>query len=305
MHSPSLSPLNQQFLNDMNRISDRMEQAQRRISTGVRLSQVSDDPDQVSNLLATRATLSAARQTQANLGRVKAENDVAEQSLRSAIQLLDRARTLGTQGATSGVDAATRRVLADEIGSILEQMVGITGSQIEGRYIFSGDADNLTPFTIDLSVAPPLNPVSAYLGGTASRLVQHPNGTTFVIGRSAQEIFDATDPADNVFQSLVALRQALLDNDEPVIFASLDALRGPASYLNDQLAFYGTTQNRIAAADQFVQQLLTQVQEQIARIESADLTEAILDLTQGQTQQQAALSARAQLPRQTLLDYLG
>ena len=38
MISPSLNPLDQQFLIDLNRISDRMQQAQRRISTGVRLS---------------------------------------------------------------------------------------------------------------------------------------------------------------------------------------------------------------------------------------------------------------------------
>ena len=305
MISPSLNSLAQQFLNNLNRIADRMDQAQRRISTGVRLAQVSDDPDQVSNLLSARSSLSAAHQIQSNLGRVKAEVDAGEQSLQTAVQLLDRARTLGIQGATSGVDASVRSLLANEVGSVIEQIAGLAATQVEGRFIFSGDADSVTPYTVNLALTPPLNPISAYLGSAATRIVQHPNGTTFLAARSAQEIFDAATPSDNVFQALVVLRQALLDNDEPAIFNAVEALRQPAVYLNDQLAFYGTTQNRIAEADQFGQKLVVQLQGQIARIEDADLTEAILELNQSQTQQQAALSARAKVPRQTLFDYLG
>ena len=132
-----------------------------------------------------------------------------------------------------------------------------------------------------------------------------PTGPTFPLARTAQQIFDAAAPADNIFGTLLTLRQALLDNDETAIFNALDALRQPSGYLNSQLGFYGTTQNRIAEATQFGGNLAVQLQGQISGIEDADLTEAILELNQGQTQLQAALNSRAQLPRTTLFDYLG
>ncbi len=302
MVSPSLNPFDQQFLNNLNRVADRMERAQRQISTGVRMAQVSDDPDQVSTLLAARASLSAIMQIQANLGRVQAEVDAAEQALQSAAQLLDRARTLGAQAATGFMDAQGRQGIALEVGSILEQLVGLAATQVEGRFIFSGDADSLTPYTIDLSQPAP---ISGYLGAPATRLVQHPNGTTFPVGHTAQEIFDSTTRAINIFAALETLRQALLANDEPAVFDAVDALRQPAAHLNSELAFYGTAQNKVAEARQFAENLALQLRTQISRIEDADLTESILELTQSQTQQQAALTSKAQMPRKTLFDYLG
>jgi len=50
--------------------------------------------------------------------------------------------------------------------------------------------------------------------------------------------------------------------------------------------------------------LETQLKTQIGNLDDADLTQAILDLTQSQTQQQAALQSRAMLPRTTLFDFL-
>ena len=83
----NLDPSAQQFLNNLNRIQERMSHAQREITTGRRVNQVSDDPDQISTLLTARAHLESAKQIQTNLGRVKAETDTAEQSIQSAVQL--------------------------------------------------------------------------------------------------------------------------------------------------------------------------------------------------------------------------
>ena len=43
----NLDPSAQQFLNNLNRIQERMSHAQREITTGRRVNQVSDDPDQI------------------------------------------------------------------------------------------------------------------------------------------------------------------------------------------------------------------------------------------------------------------
>jgi flagellar hook-associated protein 3 FlgL len=297
----SLNAYDQQFLNNLDRVSDRMNRAQAQITTGVKMAKVSDDPDQVSTLLSARAALSSAAQVQSSLGRVTAEVDAAEQALENAVQLFERARTLGAQGATGTQTAATRASIAGEIGSILGQLVAVTSTQVEGRYVFSGDADRLAPYTIDLNLA---TPVSAYLGATSTRQIQHPNGTTFLVGHSAQEIFDSADPATNVFATITSLRDAMLANDESEIRTSLDAFTRSSDHLNGELAFYGTTQNKLRDATNFGVALQLQLKTQISSIEDADLTEAILEMKQGQIQQEAALSARSQLPRQTLFDFL-
>ncbi len=298
----SLKPSDQIFLNSLNRVSERMNRAQRQLSTGVRMARVSDDPDEVSTLLNARASLSGAQQIQSNLGRVSAEVDAGEQALQNAVQLFERARTLAAQGVTGTQTASGRAVTAQEIGGIMEQLAGLAGTQVEGRYIFSGDADHQVPYTIDLSLATPL---SSYLGAVSTRSVQHPNGSTFQVAQTAQEIFDSTAPQSNVFASLSSLRDALVANDESAIRSAMDNMTPAGEHLNSVLANYGSYQNKLASAKEFGQSLELQLKTQIGNLEDADATEAILQLNQGQTQQQAALTSRAQLPRTTLFDFLG
>jgi flagellar hook-associated protein 3 FlgL len=297
----NLNPANQQFLNDLNQISDRMQNAQRQLSTGLRVTQVSDAPDIISTLLQARASLSSAQQTQTNLGRVKTEVDAGEQALQSAVTLFDQVQTLGAQGATDTSTAAARSTLAQQLGSILQQTVGLAGTQMEGRYIFAGDSDQQAPYTVDLTQNPP---VSAYLGSTATRVAQHPNGTTFAVGLTAQTIFDSSDPSTNVFASIEGLKTALESNDTAAIGTAMNGLTKVSAYLNQQLAFYGTTQNKISQASDYGSTLQVQLQTQISNLQDADMTAAIEELTQGQTQQQAALQSKALVPRTTLFNFL-
>src|SRR5262249_29251006 len=152
--------------------------------TGLKINQVSDDPDVISTLLQTRASLSSTQQTLKNLSQTKSEVDAGEQALQTAGTLFDQGQTLGAQGATDTATAASRQTIAQQLGSVLQQMVGLTGTQVAGRYIFSGDSDQAAPYTLDTTQNPPV--VSGYLGTAATRVAQHPNGTTFPISMDAQ-----------------------------------------------------------------------------------------------------------------------
>ncbi|MEO8100178.1 MAG: flagellin [Acidobacteriota bacterium] len=298
----NLTALDRQFLTSLNRISDRSERAQRQISTGLKLTRVSDAPDQISTLLTARANFAAAQQIDSNLGRVKAEVDGGEQALQSSVELFERVRTLGAQAATDTATAAGRNTLAQEAGSVLEQLAGLASTQVEGRYIFAGDADQQSPYTMDLTLAVP---ASSYLGAPATRLAQHPNGTAFLLGHTAQDIFDSSVPENNVFATITTLRQAMLDNDLPAILAAMSGLTSSGEHLNNQLAFYGTIQNKVAEAHEFSSNRQVQLKTELAGMEDADLSQAILEMNQAQLQQQAALSSRAKMPRTSLFDYLG
>jgi flagellin-like hook-associated protein FlgL len=118
----TLNPSTQRFFNALNQISENLRQAQLQISSGLKVSQVSDAPDSVSALLAARANLSEARQNQSNLGRFKAEADGGEQSLRTAVQLFDQVQTLGGEGDTGTATASTPADLANQLGAILPQL---------------------------------------------------------------------------------------------------------------------------------------------------------------------------------------
>src|SRR5271170_323297 len=156
----SLTPATQEFLNNVNLINQQMQQAQTELSTGLSVNQASDAPDEISAILGARANLSTTQQINTDLGQTTTEVNTGEQSLESAVTLYDQIQTLGAEGDTATATASSQADLAQQVNSILQQMVGLANTQVTGRYIFSGDTDQQQPYTIDMTQNPPV--VSAY-----------------------------------------------------------------------------------------------------------------------------------------------
>lgn len=298
----SLKPSDEAFLASVRSIGERADRAQREITTGRRVNAAVDDPDQISTLLTTRAELARVQQVDNNLGRVKTEVDAGEGVLAATSKLLERAGALGAQGVSDTASPETRAQLAGEVDAILKQLVSLSASTVEERYIFSGTNDTVLPYTIDPE-AP--NNVSTYGGSSSTKKALDPLGGTFEIGRTAREIFDNPLAEKNVFTSLRALRDSLTANDTAAIKDAFANTRSAGQHVITIHASYGTAQNRVTAALDSGKTAITRLKTQISRIEDADLTEAILELNQATRDQQAAFQSRAQLPRGSLFDYLG
>jgi len=297
----SLDPSSQSFLTGLDQIQQRLQTAEQQLTTGLKINNVSDDPSQIANLWQARSNLNQVQQINSNLGQVQTEVNTGESVLESAVSLVENAQTLGAQGASDTSDADTRQNLADQLGSVLQQLVSTANTSVAGRYIFSGDSDQTAPYSFDSSQT---YPVSTYQGSTSTRLIQAPDGSTFQVALTAQQIFDSSNAQQNVFTSISALQQALLSNDTSAISSALSNVQSSDQYLNQQLAWYGTVQDRVASSLNFCQNYQTQLQTQLSGIQDADETASITDLTQAQTQLQAALEGRAQVPRTSLFDYL-
>jgi flagellar hook-associated protein 3 FlgL len=298
----TLQPSDQQFINNLTAVSQRLSTDELQISSGVRMNHLSDYPDQVGPLLQARAALSASQQISANLGNVTTEVNGGEQALQTAVSLFDQVQTLGAEGASGTTTGATQQQLAQQLQSVQQEMVGLANTSVSGRYIFAGDTDQTQPYTYDPTQTPP---VSAYQGATSTRVAQHPDGSTFPIALTAQQIFDSSDPTTNVFSAINNLITDLQNNNAAGIEADNTGLAGVGAYLNNQLAFYGTTQDTITSATTYAQTQQTELQTQISNLQDANEVTAITDMTEATTQEQAALESQARLPRQTLFDYLG
>jgi flagellar hook-associated protein 3 FlgL len=292
----------QRFLSGLTLIQRRADKAQIELTSGFRINTVSDDPDHIATLLQTRSDLGRIQQIHSNLNRVKTEADAAEGVLSSAVTSLDRVQTLGSQGQSGFETPENRAVIAGEIGSVLQQLVSASNTSVEGRFIFAGDSDQQQPYSIDLTQA---NAVSGYGGSAGTRQIDGPDGSVFSIAKTAQQIFDNPNTQQNVFVSVNNLRVALQNNDQAGIDNALIDVQSASKYLNSQLAFYGTVQNRVNGGIDFASTFETQLRTNISGLQDADLTQSILELTQAKTQQDAALSAQARLPRTSLFDFLG
>jgi len=199
--------------------------------------------------------------------------------------------------------------IAQEVASLHDQLVGLSATQIGGRFVFGGDAEQSAPYAVD-TVAPDTGGgVTQLTMAEATRQIEDPLGNTFTVDRTAQQIFDhQSSPGvaapDNIFTAVNQLRVALQANDQTGIVNAVGALTQAGDYLNQQLGFYGAVQNRIGAASDLSQQLDLDFKAALSTRQDADLTEAIQELNQGQLQEQASLGARAKMRKTSLFDYL-
>jgi len=304
----NLNPQAALFLAEVNRVENSIAQANSQVSSGLKITAASDAPDQIGTLLQLRANLQRNTQITSNLTLAQADADAADNALGSSIQLMDSAVSLATQGATATTDAAGRMTIAQQIQAIQQQMVTNSQTTVQGRYIFSGDQDSSPSYTWDPNAA---NPVVTVQTPQSTRLIEDPAGGTFPASLTAREIFDDQDPTtdspatDNVFNALSTLQTALQNNDTAGITSSIALLQAASSHLNTVDGFYGNVQNEIQNANSYAGNYNVQLQTQISQTEDTDLPMAATELTQANTQLQAAMQMEGQMPHTSLFNFLG
>jgi flagellar hook-associated protein 3 FlgL len=303
----NLSPSSEAFMANIDRVQRQVEEASRQVSSGKRVNVASDAPNDVDTILQLHTDEVRNAQIQENLGVAQADASAADGALTSATQLMDRATTLAAQGANFTLDATGRQSIAGEVQSLQEQMTAISNTTVQGRYIFGGDQDSTPPYQVDLTAA---NGVTRLTSSPSTRQVESAAGGSFAVSQSAQDIFDSRNPDDtlassNVFASLNNLRLGLLANDTTQITAASASLQLASDHLNTAQAFYGTVENRITDATNYSSNYDVQLQTELSQKEDADVTSAALEITQGNTQLEAAFQMQAKMPHTSLFDFMG
>lgn len=310
MTIPSINPNSEVFLSNLAQIQKRMSTAAQQLSSGLRVSVASDDPDQVSSILQLRAQIASVQQTQQNLSNVTPVVTGGEDAVQQAIQVLDTAASLATEGSGSTSSASQRLDMIPQVQGILQQLVSLSQTSMNGQYIFSGDTSGQPQYTL----AAGGNTVQQMFQAGAPGQVADPNGVMISTGLTAQQIFDdqadgssgSGNPApDNVFAAVGGLLTALQNNDAAGVQTALGNIQTASAHLNDESSVYGAAQNNLTAAGNTASQTLIQLQTQLSNEQDADAAQSALNLTQATTDEQAAMSAQAMLKPQNLFSYLG
>jgi flagellar hook-associated protein 3 FlgL len=302
-----LNPGNQQFLASLNILQNNLNQADEQLSSGLSVNQASDAPQSIEDIFETRAELGQATETAQNLGTIQGQVQTASSAVQSAIQLLNQAVSLGTEGSSTSTTLATQQNLATQVQSLEAQLVSISNTEVGGVYVFSGDTSGSPPYQVDTSSP---TGVSQLITPQQSTLqIAGPTGVTFQVSMTAQDLFDQQDSngnptANNAFAALNGLVQALQSGNTTNIIQAVGSLQTASSYVNNQTGFYGAAENNVASALDLAQKFQTQDQTELSSLEDANTATLAVEVTQDSTDMDAAMSAQAHKPTTTLFDYL-
>src|SRR4029453_3596721 len=131
----------------------RLLQTYEEASSGRRLHSPSDDPTGSRRVLDLRRTLSSLEQ-------FKNQHTVTTRLLEGAAPapqgletLLLSAKGLALRGVNDTLGPEQRATLASEVGGLLHQAIALGNSDVNGRYLFAGQANDQTPFSMQATAA--------------------------------------------------------------------------------------------------------------------------------------------------------
>jgi flagellar hook-associated protein 3 FlgL len=298
--------ISQQFLTNLDLLQQQMAQTQQQISSGTKISQPSDAPNSVGDVLQLESDLGKVNQVTSNLNLVSGQVNSAESALETATQLLDQVSSIAAQGAGSTASAATRSTFSQQVGQILTSLVSVSQTQFNGAYVFGGDQPTTPSYQVDFSSP---NGVDRLVTTQSTALIQDASGITFAVSKTAQDIFDDRNPddslaSDNIFAAVNSLRVALANNDTAGINTAIGSLSTAQNYLSQQLAFYGGVQDQVSNAQDVAQKFQLQDQTSLSNETNTDMAAASVSLTQEQASYQAAIEAESTIPKTSLFSYL-
>ena len=135
-------------------ITEQLKNVNEQIASSKRINKPSDDPLGLTHALNLKEVLSQINQYGTNINHGQAWLQATESALQSAQDLITRAKTLANQMSTETYNATERANAAQEVENITEQLVQLGNTQVNGRYIFSGDKDRTAAYDLNLSIHP-------------------------------------------------------------------------------------------------------------------------------------------------------
>jgi flagellar hook-associated protein 3 FlgL len=269
------------------------------ISSGKIYRRPSDAPVALTHALNIRAAISDTEQYRRNITYGQGWVRATESAITQVHDRLLRARTLAVQGANDSQDANSRKAIAAEVKTLLEEVVALGNTKLGDRYVLAGTrtrgyTSGEAPFVLERDGTVRYNGDRGDLAvDVAAGLKQGIN----LNGHIALVQSGAFEALDLLYDSLMADSQA----DIEVALGDVDEA---LTYTNQQIATLGAQANTLDKKADMAGQLTLSSQERLSDIEDTDIIKAITDLNTQETSYQASLAAASKVMSLSLADYL-
>ncbi|KPA13466.1 flagellar hook-associated protein 3 FlgL [Candidatus Magnetomorum sp. HK-1] len=283
--------------------SNALNEAIDTVTSGRKIKKLSDDPFRLALMLDTRAELADIDQFERNLEMGAAWLSSTEESLRKVQDRLADLQVSALAMLNDSYNKSDRELAAISAEEVINDIVQVTNTDVNGRYIYSGTRTNAEPFVfmnnkgeiVDVSEATRVT----YRGDNQPFKIQTQNDEELDVGSDGSEIYG------NMYDTLLKLRDAFRNNDVDAIEEQLDPLKAHQEHISAENSVVGFRITRL----QFRQSVLDGVdittQQKLANLEEVDMTEAISDLSIKELMYQASLSASSKvINMKTLMDYI-
>ncbi|HET9165330.1 MAG TPA: flagellar hook-associated protein FlgL [Candidatus Angelobacter sp.] len=284
------------LLQALARTEKQAETALLQVSSGRSVNKPSDDPTAAAVLVGNHARADQTDQYLRSITSIQGELRTADATLNSVVTTLQRAISLGVQGANGTLSDANRNSLADDLTGIQAQLVGIANLSFQGRFVFAGTNSKTTPFVLDATQPSGVR----YDGNAGVNLMAVDESFQLQVNVPGSQLF--SDPAAPVFQAIQDLITSLQNNTG--IDAAVAGVRAAFDHVTTQRVFYGNALNQLESQQTFLGSVKLQLAAEEDKVGGTDLAAALSRLSDAENARTATLQAAGQIARVNLFDFL-
>ena len=188
----------------------------------------------------------------------------ADSTLSSVMTALQRAISLGVEGANGTLNASDRAAIATEVQGIQTQLLSLANLSYQGNYVFAGTATQTAPYVVD-----PDFPFGRDLHGKLRTQQRYP-GQSFHACKPTFPAHNCSPVAGNdMFQSIQDLITGLQSGTG--IAAAVTEVSNASNYIDAQRVFYGNAPNQLNSQQTYLNSDITQLAQQQNTLGGADL----------------------------------
>lgn len=309
------SMLVKSFLSNINGNTNRLENYYNQLSTGKKITKLSQDPIGVTRSLQARTELNKIGKYIQNTDDARSWLTQSETALMEMNSILKRAYELAIDGANDSKTAEGREAILNEVTELKEQLVKSANTSYAGRYVFGGYNTTSRPFEIDEATG------SLKYNGVAIESIKDGSDTTiknehmqYEVGENiflsvnipGLELLGITPgvDGDDLYTAIFDFETALKNDDQEAISDSIDRLQDQQGNVLALLAEVGGRDNRLELISSRLENDKINYTQVKSKVEDVDYTETIMEFVMAQMVYRASLSVGANIIQPTLVDFL-
>ncbi|MGC9154949.1 MAG: hypothetical protein ACP5HZ_04815 [Ferrimicrobium sp.] len=273
------------------------------LTTGENISQPSDSPTGVANLINVNASLSAYNQYQTNIKEGQTVASLANASMTQAVSIVQQISSVLVQAGGPGVTAANAQGLASQISGLEQSLLGVANTTYLGQAIFAGTSGQSTAYTqVPATATSPA--IVTYQGqGSPPRVAAAPGVN---LATSLTDPFDAGASGTGIFAAINSAISNLSPggNISAAAGTDLKKVQTALTALENKAAEAGVNYDQFQVMSQQVTGAVTQATNEVGAIQNIDTAKLTTQYQQELNNYQVALYATSQLNQPTLAHYL-
>lgn len=278
----------------------RLNVLQERLVSGKRINRPSDDPTGAEAVIRLRTSQAEIEGYKRNTGTAEQKLTVTDDVLSSYELILDRVKTLVSQGVSDTTTQDAKNALATEIDTLRERVLNVANSRNGDEYVFGGTRQNAPPFD-PMTAAPAATPATPQYVGI------EPGANAVATGLTAETVF--SDGTATIFDDLTAAAAALRGTGDPVadkttLTNTVSRLKTYSDLTNVAHAKIGANMKNVEIVKDRLDSDTLSYETQASDIESADFVETATQFAETQRALDAILQIKGNRQR-SLLDFLG